>query len=370
MIEWAVRARQKVRNKTGFVWLKILHAGRGGTIIRAMKRWITALITAGMLIALPGCGASETTYTRESYALDTICTQTVTGGDAENAMDAVDAMLWRVTNVMSMNEGADIYAVNAAAPDAVTVGDETAALVQTALSIAAQTDGAFDPTIGAVSALWDITGDPRVPGGDEIAAALALVDYTGVMVSGSDIALAQSGMMLDLGGIAKGYAADEAIKIYEEYGVQTALLNLGGNIYAYGTKPDGSGYRIGLRDPNGSAGSYAAVVSVSDTSVVTSGVYERYFEQDGQGYHHIFDPDTGYPVDNGLLAVTVVCESSTLADALSTALFVMGPEDGSAAAEQMDGVEAVFFTDDARVLATGGIIDRIEITNEAYTLSR
>ena len=208
-----------------------------------------------------------------------------------------------------------------------------------------------------------------MPSDDEIEAALALVGYQGVTVSGSDIKLAQSGMMLDLGGIAKGYAADEAVKIYEEYGVQSALLNLGGNIYAYGTKPDGSAYRIGLRDPDGDAGTYAAVVSVSDTSVVTSGVYERYFEQDGQVYHHIFDPDTGYPADNGLLAVTVVCQSSTLADALSTALFVMGPDDGLATAESMDGVEAVFFTDDMCIFATSGLIDRIEITNETYTLS-
>jgi len=342
---------------------------RRGTIIRAMKRMITILMSVAVLAVFSGCGAADKTYMRESFALDTICSQSVTGGNAEDAMNAVGEMLQQVTREMSMNEGSHIYAVNEAAPDAAQVGEETAALTVTALEIAAQTDSAFDPTIGALSALWDITGDPRVPTDDEIEEALALVGYENATVSGSDVSLSHSGMMLDLGGIAKGYAADEAVKIYENYGVESALLNLGGNIYAYGSKSDGSDYRIGLRDPNGGAGTYAAVVSVSDMSVVTSGVYERNFEQEGQVYHHIFDPRTGYPADNGLLAVTVVCESSTLADALSTALFVKGLGDGLALAETWDGVEAVFFTNDERITVTSGLKDRIEITNEAYTLN-
>ena len=327
---------------------------------------ITGLLAAAILI-LAGCGASSKTV--ESYALDTVCTQTVYGATADDAISAVNTMLLQVTQTMSMNEGSEIYIVSDAAPQPVAVSEETAALVQTALSIAAQTNGAFDPTIGVVSALWDITGTPRVPTDDEIDEALALVSYQDVSVGGTDVSLASSGMMLDLGGIAKGYAADTAIAIYQEYGIESALLNLGGNIYVLGQKPDGTDYRIGLRDPQGSEGTYAAVISVHDTSVVTSGVYERFFEQDGQTYHHIIDPATGYPVDNGLEAVTVVCESSTLADALSTALFVMGPQDGLAAAEAMDGVEAIFFTEDDQIIATDGIKDRIEITNEAYTLA-
>jgi thiamine biosynthesis lipoprotein len=345
---------------------RLLRRQREGTIIIAMKRMMTGLLAVALLITA-GCTASAKTV--ESYALDTICTQTVYSANADDAIAAVNAMLMHVTQTMSMNEGSEIDAVSKAAPQPVTVSEDTAALVQTALSIAAQTDGAFEPTIGVVSELWDISGSPRVPSSEELAAALALVSYQGVTVSGTDVSLATAGMMLDLGGIAKGYAADTAIEIYKEYGVESALLNLGGNIYVLGQRPDGTDYRIGLRDPQGGKGTYAAVVSVHDTSVVTSGVYERFFVQNGQTYHHILDPETGYPVNNGLEAVTVVCESSTLADALSTALFVMGPEDGSAAAETMDGVEAIFFTDDKRIIATDGIKDRIEITNETYTLS-
>jgi len=187
-------------------------------------------------------------------------------------------------------------------------------------------------------------------------------------MDGNSVTL-DSGMMLDLGGIAKGFAADKAVEIYAQYGVTSALLNLGGNIYAYGQKQDGSDFRIGLRDPFGGEGEYAAVVSVHDTSVVTSGVYERYFESNGQTYHHLFDPKTGYPCDNSLQSVTIICTSSTQADALSTALFVMGTEDGMKLAEQLDGVEAVFITDDHQIYVTSGLAESIEITNEAFILN-
>ena len=304
----------------------------------------------------------------EYYALDTICTQQVIGGDAQAAADEVSAMLTRITNEMSMNEGSDLFAVNAAAPEGVQVCAETAGALQQALAYAALTTGAFDPTIGPVSALWDISGDPRVPSAEELAAAVQLVDYTGVTLNGTTVSLAQSGMMLDLGGIGKGYAADLAAQIYEKHGVQSALLNLGGNIFVYGAKADGSDYRIGLRDPYGDASDYFAVLPVRDTSVVTSGIYERYFESNGVTYHHLFNPQTGYPTDNGLAAVTVVCTNSTEADALSTALFVMGLEKGLAFAQGLAGVEAVFVTTDKMVYATDGVKEIIEIANESYTL--
>ncbi|MDD5018174.1 MAG: FAD:protein FMN transferase [Eubacteriales bacterium] len=331
------------------------------------KVTFAALAVICFLTLFSACGTSNE-QTSESYALDTVCTQSVYGSRAADAVDAVNAMLWDVTNTMSIYEGSYIYEINAAAPDPVEVTGEVAALLQAALEIARETDGAFDPAIGAISTLWDISGTPRVPDAAEITEALALVDYTGVTVDGTSVSLQKSGMMIDLGGIAKGYAADLAAEIYEEYGVTSALLNLGGNIYVYGTKTDGGDYRIGLRDPFGGAGEYAAVVSVSDTSVVTSGVYERYFESGGETYHHIFDPETGYPADNGLVAVTVICASSTRADALSTAFFVMGLDKGLALANTMDDVEAVFFTSGRDIYVTGGLNESIEITNEAYTL--
>ncbi len=323
---------------------------------------------AAALLLAAACAPTNEPVSGEYYALNTICTQQVAGGDAKAAADEVSAMLTRITNEMSMNEGSDLYAVNTAAPGGAQVSEETADALRQALGYAALTGGAFDPTIGPVSSLWDISGTPRVPSAEELAEAAALVDYTGVTIGGTTVTLAKAGMMLDLGGIGKGYAADLAARIYDKYGVKSALLNLGGNIYAYGTKADGSDYKIGLRDPYGAENEYFAVLSVSDTSAVTSGVYERFFESGGVTYHHLFDPETGYPASNGLAAVTVVCHSSTKADALTTALFVMGLEKGLAFAEGLEDAEAVFVTEDRQVYVTEGLGESFEITNESYML--
>ncbi len=332
----------------------------------SMRKILLCVIAAALLLA--ACSNKVTAASGEYYALDTICTQQVTGGDAQAAADEVSAMLARITDEMSMNEGSDLYAINSAAPQSAQIAEETADVLQKALEYAALTNGAFDPTIGPVSSLWDISGTPRVPSADEVAEAIKLVDYTGVTIDGTTVKLARQGMMLDFGGIGKGYAADLAAQIYEKHGVQTALLNLGGNVFVYGAKAGGSDYRIGLRDPNGADTDYFAIVSEKNTSVVTSGIYERYFESDGVVYHHLFNPETGYPTDNGLAGVTVVCQSSTKADALSTALFVMGLEDGLAFAETLDDVEAAFITTDKKVYVTEGLKGNIEITNESYIL--
>jgi thiamine biosynthesis lipoprotein len=250
----------------------------------------------------------------------------------------------------------------------VEVSSEAADLVSDALRIADETHGVFDPTIGPISSLWNISENPRVPSPDEIAVALPLINFRDVEVKGNTVALQKSGMQLDLSGIAKGLAADLAIEIYKQNGIENAILYLGGNVYVYGDKKDGSDFNVGLRNPQGTAKDYVAIIPVKNTSVVTSGVYERNFESGGKTYHHLFDPKTGYPTENGLLAVTVVCQNSAKADALSTALFVMGLEDGLAFAEQTEDIEAVFFTNNGEIYVTSGLEANIEITNEAYTL--
>ncbi len=327
---------------------------------------VVPALTAVLSLLLCSCTPAE--KTSETFALDTICTQQVIGINADAAVSEVNENLTRITRELSMNEGSYVYAANHSAPEPAAVSDEAARLIAEALRYADETDGAFDPAIGAISTLWDITGSPRVPSDDEIADALPFTDYHNVTVSGNAVTIAKKGTLLDLGGIAKGYAADLAVQIYQKYGVGSAILNLGGNVCVYGKKTDGSDFRIGLRDPLGAENEYAAIISVSNTSVVTSGVYERFFESGGKTYHHLFDPKTGRPADNGLLAVTVVCESSAKADALSTALFVMGLEKGLVFAEHEDGVEAVFITDDRYVYVTSGLEDNIRITDEAYTL--
>ncbi len=331
---------------------------------RHMKRYIIAAALCVILLA----GCADTSAQSESFSLNTICTQQVYGSNAQQAINEVNGMLQDITNTMSMNKGSEVCAINEAAPGVTEVSQDTAYVIAQAAEIAKETGGAFNPAIGAVTVLWDITGNPRVPGKDEIDGALKLTDYNTISIDGTNISVAQNGVKIDLGGIAKGYAADKAVEIYKKYGIESALLNLGGNVYAYGKRQDGKDYRIGIRDPLGNEGDTAAIVTVSDTSVVTSGVYERYFVENGVTYHHIFDPKTGYPANNGLVSVTIVCKNSMKADGLSTALFVMGLDKGLEFANEQPDIQAVFITNDRKVCVTDGLKESIEITNETYTL--
>lgn len=305
--------------------------------------------------------------TSEIFALDTVCTQQVYGSQSDSAIAEVNDMLNRISHEYVVG-GELISSINSAAPVQVKISDEAAKLVRVSLAMANMTEGAFDPTIGPVSALWDISGEPRVPSPQNVKEAAKLVDYKNISITGNNVALEKKGMGLDLGGIAKGFAADIAVQIYKKYGIKSALINLGGNIYALGNRADGQSWRIGIRDPNGKAGEYAAVVPVTNKSVVTSGSYERFFESEGKTYHHIFDPHTGYPAQTGVIAVTVISENSTMADALSTALFVMGIKDGIDLVERTDDVEAIFFTQANEVYVSKGLQNSIEITNETYTI--
>ena len=230
----------------------------------------------------------------------------------------------------------------------VALSDEGAKLLSTALDLSAATNGAYDPTVAPLTDLWGIgTEHQQVPAQSDIDAALQTVGTQHVHVSGDSVQL-DGGSRIDLGGIAKGYAADLCADILKDADAD-GLLVLGGNIYAVGTN-EGKDWNIGIADPDEPTDTVAAV-AVHDLSVVTSGDYERYFEQDGVRYHHIFDPETGYPAASGLRSVTVVDENSTRADALTTALFVMGADKGRAYCEK-NGIAAVFITSDRQVFTT------------------
>jgi thiamine biosynthesis lipoprotein len=262
----------------------------------------------------------------------------------------------------------DISRVNAAAGiEPVQVHDDVFEVIERALHFAAISGGAFDPTVGPLVSLWGIIGDnPRVPSQAEIDAVLPLINWRDVELdrdTGS-VFLKHPGMVLDLGAIAKGYAADEAAAIVRNARLKRALIDLGGNVITHGRKRDKSPWRIGIQDPFENWGASIGIVQVQEQSVVTSGSYERYFEADGVRYHHIFSPDTGYPADNNLLSVTVIADSSMDADALSTAAFVLGYEKGRTLIETLDGIEAVFVFEDMSVIKTPGV-DFI-LTDEDY----
>ena len=224
--------------------------------------------------------------------------------------------------------------------------------------MSSSTDGAFDITIAPVMDLWGFfTKDYRVPSDGEIKDALKYVDYRRVSVSGTRVSVG-NGMKLDLGGIAKGYLSGRIIDIFKERGVSSGIVSLGGNVHCLGTRPDGEAWRVAVQNPSGEG--YIGVLPVTDKAVVTSGGYQRYFESGGKTYHHIIDPKTGVSAESGLSSVTVVSEDGARADALSTALFVMGLDGAEKYYKERGGFEAVLVTDSGEVYVTDGLKDNFE----------
>ena len=253
----------------------------------------------------------------------------------------------------------------------VTVPQEVIYVLQEALRIAKRTGGAFDPTIGPLVDLWDIGGDnSQVPSQEAIKKAASLVDWRLVEldVETCTVFLPKEGMALDLGGIAKGFAADQLVLMAQEAGVRRALFDLGGNIYAFGTKEDGTPWRVGVKNPQSPAGEPALAVAVKDSSVVTSGMYERFFEQDGVRYHHILNPATGFPVWNDVQSVTIVSKNSMLADALSTSVFILGQEKGLELLEA-EQAEGVIIAVDNKVYPTSGMTNQLTVVSPSYQLA-
>lgn len=236
----------------------------------------------------------------------------------------------------------DIYKINHAGGASVEVHEETAALIRTGIEYGAFSEGAFDITIGALSDLWDIPNNQNtVPSQADIARALATVDYKQIDVTGNTVTLKNPDAMLDLGGIAKGYAADQMKAYLNENGVHEGFINLGGNVLTLGEKKDGP-YRIGIQKPFDEGGAVITTVEIDDQSVVTSGRYERYFEKDGRIYHHILNPADGYPYESGLNGVTIISDSSMEGDALSTICFALGMEKAKALLSNIPDVDAIF----------------------------
>lgn len=247
-------------------------------------------------------------------------------------------------------EGSDIYQINHADGAPVEVHDETAELIRAGIKYGELSDGSFDITIGALTDLWDIpnnTGD--IPDEAAIRKAVDTVDYTQILVEGNSVTMKDPDAKLDLGGIAKGYAADQMKKYLNAHGAHEGFINLGGNVLTLGEKSDGSPYHIGIRKPFSEEGETITAVDVADQSIVTSGRYERYFEKNGHIYHHILDPFTGYPYDNDLNGVTILSDSSMEGDALSTICFALGMEKGMEFIQSMPDVDAIFIDTDNKL---------------------
>lgn len=243
------------------------------------------------------------------------------------------------------------------------ISEDLASLLSQGLSITRESDGAFDIAIAPLTSLWDFTAeDPKVPDDAAIQKALPLCSSDGVTIDGQDITLPSDDIQFDVGAIAKGYIADRMKDLLVKKGVKSAIINLGGNVLCIGSKPNGTPFKIGIQKPFADRNETEAVMDIAGKSVVSSGIYERCFKQGGKLYHHILNPQTGYPYDNGLISVTIISDQSVNGDALSTTCFALGLKDGLKFAEKK-GVQAVFITEDYELHYTDGFQDEINVTD-------
>lgn len=243
------------------------------------------------------------------------------------------------------------------------ISEDLAALLSEGLSITKESDGAFDIAIAPLTSLWDFTAeDPKVPDDADIQNALPLCSSDGVTINGQDIILPSDDIQFDVGAIAKGYIADRLKDFLVKKGVNSAIINLGGNVLCIGSKPDGTPFKVGIQKPFADRNETEAVMDITGKSVVSSGIYERCFKQNGKLYHHILNPKTGYPYDNGLISVTIISDQSVDGDALSTTCFALGLDEGLKFAEKK-GVQAVFITEDYELHYTDGFQDEIKVTD-------
>lgn len=321
-------------------------------------------------LLLGGCSKEkEITAEGQGFYMGTFVVLKASGANAETAVEQGMARIKELEEKMSVNiPDSEISQLNRAAgqTDFVPLSTDTLHTLRSGLKYAQLSQGAFDITIGPLIQAWgNFMQEAQIPAPEEIEQIKKLVNYHDLEINKKENSarLKKNGQRIDLGGIAKGYAADEVIKILKEMGIQSAFVNLGGNVVALGGKPDGSSWKVGIRNPKIQEESLIAVLTVKDKTIVTSGDYERNFEEKGVRYHHIVDPQTGYPSRSGLTSVTIVTKSSMEADALSTAAFVLGLSDGMKLIQSLDEVEGVFITTEGQIHITSGLQDSFTLTD-------
>lgn len=313
---------------------------------------LTALLSASILL-LSGCSGlpRERSQTYTDTLFDTVISVQIFDSVDEDVLKGCEKLCKKYDSMFSNKiEDSEISRINSAGGNPVEVSKETIKLIKKGIYYSEMSDSVFDITIAPVSNLWDFKAEtPLVPSPEAIAEAVSHVNYENIIIRDNTVKLTDPHAGIDLGAIAKGYIADRIKDYLEEEGVRHAMINLGGNVLAMGSKLDGSDYNIGIQKPFDETGEPITSVKISDKSVVTSGIYQRYFKADGKIYHHILDPNTGYPCENNLYSVTILTDSSLTADALSTTCFLLGYDRGMKLINQLDNVDAVFITNDNQI---------------------
>ena len=330
---------------------------------KCFRLMVMLIVTVILIITQTGCSGEEKVE-KTSYYMDTICTITVYDMEEmseEAASDAIYSTFELCADYESLisatQEISDVYKINAAGGNAVECDPATVELLKMGIKYGDLSDGKFDVTLGQVTDLWDFHAEePKVPSAPDVSRALKAVGYQQIRIDGNKVSMENPDGKINLGGIGKGYIADRAAEHLESLGVTSAIVNFGGNIVVIGDK-DGDAFKIGIKDPNSESGEILGAVSVCDATVVTSGTYERCFEEDGNLYHHILDVETGYPAETVVMSVTMVAAKGKSADcdALSTTCLILGVEEGMKFIETVDGVEAIFVDTEGNITQTSGL---------------
>lgn len=389
----ALQLSQSIRKQENIMSTYFFHSKRSRSHSRFFYLILCTVLVCPILL-FTGCQNTTGTSTAtekepisiSSIKLNTAIQITIYDSQDKSLLDDCLALCDRYELIFSRtNENSELYKLNHRISDSAVsnqtietqttpyqvngttntwhISEYLAALLSQGLSITRESDGAFDIAIAPLTSLWDFTAeDPKAPDDADIQKVLPLCSSDGVTIDGQDITLPSDGIQFDVGAIAKGYIADRLKDFLVKKGVNSAIINLGGNVLCIGSKPDGTPFKVGIQKPFADRNETEAVMDITGKSVVSSGIYERCFKQNGKLYHHILNPKTGYPYDNSLISVTIISDQSVDGDALSTTCFALGLKDGLKFAEKK-GVQAVFITEDYELHYTDGFQDEINVTD-------
>lgn len=359
--EFCIYHIEKIYYKVYYILNNIMGTNGGDCFLKKIGTIIAIVSAALLIVFLVYDGMFNKHSSKDFFAMDTVISAKVTGRDSDLCVEKIEKLVTDLDGILSRHDKkSEVTALNSGVSDGV-ISDRLLGYLHTLIDISRKSGGAFDFTIGALSDLWSFGKNPKIPDGRDISAALTVSGYEKLSLEGNRVTK-PDGMLIDFGATGKGIALDEIRTSLENSDAKSAVISVGGSVLLYGKEK----VTVGIRDPYGNAGRSIASVELSNTCVSTSGSYERCFEVNGKNYHHILDPETGYPVDNGLISVTVISESGVVTDALSTACFVLGIENGMKLAEEY-GCEAIFITADKKICTTEKVSSEIRITDSDYT---
>lgn len=328
-------------------------------------KWLSAILLSSLLFIASGCAHAPKADAERAdlsfFAMDTYISMTAYGKGGQDALQKAETFISQAERRLSTTDpDSEIYRINHRENPSSPVSPDTEKLLQFSLSMADKTDGVLNPAMYPITLAWGFTTDHnQIPSEDTISQLLPRTNYKEISIKDHQVTLAP-GMEIDLGATAKGYTGQEAADLLKKEGIQSAILNLGGNVQTIGAKPDGSPWRVGLQSPWGHE--YLGILTVKDMAIVTSGSYQRFFKgEDGRIYHHIMDPATGRPAESGLVSATIITKDGGLADALSTALFIKGKDKSIQYWRDHPDFDMILITDDRTLYITKSIADHFTL---------